>query len=338
MKITIRETAEKIKSSRNILVTAHINPDGDAIGSTLAMLHMLESMNKNVRAYIDDKLPKNFSVLPRENEIRRPEPGEKFDADLLIVLDTSPDRIGRVRELTDAPILNIDHHVTNHNDEGDLYLEQTAAATCEIIYKLGLELRIKFNKDIAFCLYTGLATDTGFFNYSNTKPATFRVAADLVELGVCPNEIAEQVEKRTLRDVKTMCVALGTTKLFYGGKVAGMFIDEEFAKKVETTEGLIDLIRVIDSVDVAFLLTCKEKNFCRVSMRSKAVNVSDIAQKLGGGGHIRAAGCSLKNGYDEAKNTVIRSIGEGMVAQGFLSQKDFEEDRELALVDYAIEF
>lgn len=338
MKITIRETAEKIKSARNILITAHINPDGDAIGSTLAMLHMLESMNKNVRAYIDDKLPKNFSVLPRENEIRRPEPGEKFDADLLIVLDTSPDRIGRVRELTDAPILNIDHHVTNHNDEGDLYLEQTAAATCEIIYKLGLELRIKFNKDIAFCLYTGLATDTGFFNYSNTKPATFRVAADLVELGVCPNEIAEQVEKRTLRDVKTMCVALGTTKLFYGGKVAGMFIDEEFAKKVETTEGLIDLIRVIDSVDVAFLLTCKEKNFCRVSMRSKAVNVSDIAQKLGGGGHIRAAGCSLKTGYDEAKNTVIRSIGEGMVAQGFLSQKDFEEDRELALVDYAIEF
>ena len=219
MKITIRETAEKIKAAKKILVTAHINPDGDAIGSALAMLHMLESMNKEVRAYIDDKLPKNFSVLPRENEIRRPEPDEKFDADLLIILDTAPDRIGNVRKLTDAPILNIDHHVTNQNDAGDLYLEQNAAATCEIIYKLGLELRIKFTKDIAFCLYTGLATDTGFFNYSNTKPATFRVAADLVELGVCPNEIAEQVEKRTLRDVKTMCVALGTTKIFYGRRI-----------------------------------------------------------------------------------------------------------------------
>ena len=190
---------------------------------------------------------------------------------MLIILDTAPDRIGNVRKLTDAPILNIDHHVTNQNDAGDLYLEQNAAATCEIIYKLGLELRIKFTKDIAFCLYTGLATDTGFFNYSNTKPATFRVAADLVELGVCPNEIAEQVEKRTLRDVKTMCVALGTTKLFYGGKVAGMFIDENISKVADTTEGLIDLIRVIDTVEVAFVLTYKEENIIRASLRSKKV-------------------------------------------------------------------
>ena len=167
MKITLNEVAEKISAAEKILVTAHINPDGDAIGSTLATLQILRALNKNVCAYIDDKLPKNFVTLPFASEIKRPAENEKVSADLLIILDTAPDRIGNVLKITDAPILNIDHHVTNKNEENFLYVDSQAAATCEIIFRLAKVLGVKITEEIAICLYTGLATDTGFFNYSN---------------------------------------------------------------------------------------------------------------------------------------------------------------------------
>ena len=336
MKITLKDAAEKISQAEKILVTAHINPDGDAIGSTLAMLQILRSMNKKVVAYIDDKLPKNFITLPYAEEIKRPQENKKISADLVVILDTAPDRIGKILEITDAPILNIDHHVTNKNEENFLYVEPTAAATCEIIFSLTKILGVKITEEIAICLYTGLATDTGFFNYSNTKPATFRAAAELVECGVKPNLIAENVEKRTASEVKVISLALRTTKLFYGGKVVGMFVDEKLAKQTDTTEGLIDLIRVIDSVEVAFLLTEKGKNFCRVSMRSKTVNVSEIAQKLGGGGHVRAAGCTINENFEDAKNILIQAIGKYLVETKKISQADFEKVIEIELADFEI--
>ncbi len=333
MKITLQLAAAKLRAADNILVTAHINPDGDAIGSTLAMLQILRTMGKNVVAYIDDKIPKNFTVMPFAEEIRQPREDEKFSADLLVVLDTSPDRIGNVKNLTDAPILNIDHHITNSGDEGDLYVDANAAATCEIIFQLCKELDAEISKNVAVCLYTGLATDTGFFNYSNTRPSTLRAAADLVEAGVEPNLISEQVEIRSFRDIQILSAALQTTKLFYGGKVAGMFIDRELYKQVETTEGLIDLIRVIDGVEVAFLLTEKERDVCRVSMRSKGVEVSSIAKRLGGGGHVRAAGCTINKNLDTSKRLLIRTIGEFMIENGYLRPLDFENREEINLAD-----
>ena len=333
MKITLQLAAAKLRAADNILVTAHINPDGDAIGSTLAMLQILRAMGKNVAAYIDDKIPKNFTVMPFAEEIRQPREDEKFSADLLVVLDTSPDRIGNVKNLTDAPILNIDHHITNSGDEGDLYVDANAAATCEIIFQLCKELDAEISKNVAVCLYTGLATDTGFFNYSNTRPSTLRAAADLVEAGVEPNLISEQVEIRSFRDIQIMSAALQTTKLFYGGKVAGMFIDRELYKQVETTEGLIDLIRVIDGVEVAFLLTEKERDVCRVSMRSKGVEVSSIAKRLGGGGHVRAAGCTINKNLNTSKRLLIRTIGEFMIENGYLRPLDFENREEINLAD-----
>ena len=310
MKLTLQETAMKIKTAEKILVTAHINPDGDALGSTLAMCQVLRQFGKIAQVYIDDKLPTNLNFLPHINEIKRPAENEKFDADLLLVIDTAPDRIGSIRNLTDAQILNIDHHVTNKNETDDLYLEHTAAAACEIIFKLCKELGVKITPDIATCLYTGIVTDTGFFNYSNTTPTTFRVAAELVEYGVKPNYISEQVERRKLNDVKVMIAALQTMQIYFNEKVAGMFIDEELSKVVDTTEGLVDLIRVIDTVDVAFVLTYKAENLVRASLRSKGVNVSEIAQKMGGGGHIRAAGCTFHTSFDEAKNILLQTLGE----------------------------
>ena len=310
MLITLTEAAQRIRAANKILITAHVQPDGDAIGSTLALMQMLRSIGKSAQIFIDDTVRKNLHALPHFEEIRRPKDGEKFDADLMIVLDTSPDRIGNVKNLTDVPVLNIDHHVTNKNDLGDLYVETKAAATCEIIFKLAGELDAPITPEIATCLYTGLATDTGFFQFSNTRAETLAIAAELIRCGVSPHFISEQLEKKSLAEVRGLSAALNSLKMFYDDKVAGMILDHDTAKKFDSTEGFIDEIRVIETVDVAFLITEKTPNVCRVSMRSKGVDVSKVAAKLGGGGHIRAAGCTLKTTLAEAEKILVAAIGE----------------------------
>ncbi|MBR7025348.1 MAG: bifunctional oligoribonuclease/PAP phosphatase NrnA [Selenomonadaceae bacterium] len=310
MLITLKEAAEKIKAANKILITAHVQPDGDAIGSTLALMQMLQSLGKPAQIFIDDTVRKNLHALPHFEGIRRPVDGEKFDADLMIVLDTSIDRLGNVKNLTDAPILNIDHHVTNKGEGVELYVETKAAATCEIVFKLARELDATITPEIATCLYTGLATDTGFFQFSNTRAETLAVASELIRCGVSPNFISEQLESKSLAEVRGLSAALNSLKMFYGDKVAGMILDHATAKTFDSTEGFIDEIRVIETVDVAFLITEKAPNFCRVSMRSKGVDVSKIAAKLGGGGHIRAAGCTLKTTLDEAEKILVAAIGE----------------------------
>ena len=311
MLITLKEAASKIQTANKILITAHIQPDGDAIGSTLALMQMLRLIGKSAQVFIDDTVRKNLQTLPHFEEIRRPS-AEKIDADLMIVLDTSIDRIGNVRKLTDAPILNIDHHVTNKGGDFDLYVEHEAAATCEIIYKLARELEIEITPEIATCLYTGLVTDTGFFQFSNTRATTLVTAAELIKCGVSPHFISEQLEKKSLAEVRGLSSALNSLKMFYDDKVAGIILNHETAKTFDSTEGFIDEIRVIETVDVAFLITEKAPNVCRVSMRSKGVNVAQIAEKLGGGGHIRAAGCTLKMPLAEAEKNLVAAIGEAI--------------------------
>ena len=312
MMITLKEAATRILAANKILITAHVQPDGDAIGSTLALMQMLCALGKDAQIFIDDSVRKNLHALPHFEKIRRPKDGEKFDADLIVVLDTSIDRIGNAKNLSDAPIVNIDHHVTNKGEGCDLYVETSAAATCEIIFKLAGELEATITPEIATCLYTGLATDTGFFQFSNTRAETLATAAELIRCGVSPHFISEQLEKKSLAEVRGLSAALNSLKMFYGDKVAGMILDHATAKTFDSTEGFIDEIRVIETVDVAFLITEKAPNVCRVSMRSKGVNVAQIADKLGGGGHVRAAGCTLKTTLAEAEKILVAAIGEAL--------------------------
>ena len=316
MRIELKDAADKLKAAEKIVVTAHVNPDGDAIGSSLALMQMLKAMNKQVRVFIDDVVPPTFAILPQIEKIERPSglAEKSVEADLLVVLDTQPDRIGGVLNLVKAPILNIDHHITNEGKNVDwIYLNPEAAASCEIVFELSKFLPIELNLDTAHCLYTGFATDTGFFNYANTRPSTLRAAASLIEAGVKPNVIAEEMERKSLADVKGLIETLQTMQLYFDGKVAGIFVSQEVSDMVDTTEGFIDIVRVIDGVEVAFMLTCKAENLCRVSMRSRNVDVSAIARSLGGGGHIRAAGCTIKKPFEEAKTILVDAIGKGVI-------------------------
>lgn len=313
MTITLKQAAARLKTADKILITAHVQPDGDAIGSTLAAMLILRSLGKTAQIFIDDTVRKNLHALPHFEEIRRPVADEKFDADLLLILDTSADRIGNVRKLTTAPTLNVDHHVTNNGtDVDELYVDSSAAATCEIVYKLAAELDATITPEIATCLYTGLATDTGFFQFSNTRADTLAVASELIRCGVSPHFISEQLESKSLAEVRGLAEALNSLKMYFGDKVAGMTIDNASAAKFDSTEGFIDEIRVIETVDVAFLITEKAQNFCRVSMRSKGVDVSKIAAALGGGGHVRAAGCTLKMPLADAEKILVDAIGKAL--------------------------
>ncbi len=316
MKLTLEKTAEVLKNAGNVVLTAHVNPDGDAIGSTLGLMHILREMGKDVRIFIDDDIPSIFSILPGVEQIRKPEEGaEPMEADLLVVLDTATDRIGRVGELVKAPVLNIDHHVTNTEDKVRVYVDSKRAATCEIVYELAKELEIPFTKDSALCIYTGIATDCGFFRYSNTTPFTMRAAAELMEWEVRPNLVSEAVEQKSRAVVEGMAEALQTMEIFAGGRAAGLFLDESLSEKLESTEGFIDMIRVIEGVDVALLLKWKEKDVCRVSMRSKGTDVSQIAMAFEGGGHVRAAGCTLRMPFENAKETIVGAIEKALEQQ-----------------------
>ena len=316
MKLTLEKTAEVLRGAQRIVLTAHVNPDGDAIGSSLGLMHILREMGKEVSVFIDDDIPSNFSILPGIEDIKKPEENmQEVSADLLVVLDTALDRIGKVQEFVKAPVLNIDHHITNKEDKVRVYVDAKRAATCEIVYELAKELEVPFTNESAVCIYTGIATDCGFFRYSNTTPFTMRAAAELMEWEVKPNYVSEAMELKSYEVVQGMSKALSTMQVFHDGKAAGLFLDEEFSASIESTEGFIDMIRVIDGVDVAVLLKCKDKDVCRVSMRSKHTDVSSIAMSFGGGGHVRAAGCTLEMPFSQAQSTIIDAIDKALGQQ-----------------------
>ena len=317
MKLTLDKTAEVLRGAQKIVLTAHVNPDGDAIGSSLGLMHILREMGKEVSVIIDDDIPSIFSILPGVENIQKThENMQEVPADLLVVLDTALDRIGKVQEFVKAPVLNIDHHITNKEDKVRVYVDPKRAATCEIVYELAKELEIPFTRNSALCIYTGIATDSGFFRYSNTTPFTMRAAAELMEYEVMPNYVSEAMELKSYEVVQGMAKALSTMNVFHDGKAAGLFLDDELSASIESTEGFIDMIRVIEGVDVAVLLKCKAENVCRVSMRSKRTDVSSIAMSFGGGGHIKAAGCTLEMPFEQAKKTIIEAIDQALGQQG----------------------
>jgi bifunctional oligoribonuclease and PAP phosphatase NrnA len=313
MHISLRDTGNCLLRAQKIVITAHINPDGDAIGSSLGLMHALQYLGKDVSILIDDDIPVTFSILPGYELIEKPV--KPVSCDLLVVLDTGLERLGQVRELVESKsILNIDHHISNDNAAEFLYLDAERAATAEIICQLFKEMGWGFSLQAATALYTGIATDCGFFRYSNTTPSTMCLAAELLAAGVKPNVISEALERKSYAHVQSMATAMQTIELLDNGRVAGVFLNQELTASMESTEGFIDVVRTINGVDVAVLLKCIEEKLCRVSMRSRYTDVSKIAVSLGGGGHIRAAGCTLRMPFLTAKQTLLsavsRAIGE----------------------------
>lgn len=302
--VSTKKALDILKGVNSIVITAHIHPDGDAVGAALAMYHALRSIGKSARICINDDVPQCFSVLNGCDQIQR---SVNDKADLILLLDARLNRSGGVCEKVGAPVLNIDHHFSNDRKADWLLIEPDASSTCEIIYKMFVECDISIDADIAMCLYTGIATDTGFFRFDNTTHSALSSGAELVRFGAKPAVIADAVATKSFRELQLMSAAMQTIELFLNGKAIGIFLDETLSE-LELTDDLIDMIRFADGVDIAFLLRYESRGRYRLRMRSRQTDITTITASLGGGGHKHAAGATLKGTLEEVKMIVINAI------------------------------
>ncbi|MBO5244618.1 MAG: bifunctional oligoribonuclease/PAP phosphatase NrnA [Selenomonadales bacterium] len=298
-----------LKENRSFVLTAHVSPDGDCLGSMLALYEFLVRQGKHVIVLLDDVVPSVYRMLPYWDVIRTADDVGRIKADLLVVLDASTaDRIGRVGEIVQAPTLNIDHHVSNKGFTDHRWLDADAAATGELIYRLLEEAKEPITKEMATNLYTAIATDCGFFRYANTRPATMRIGADLLSHGVEPNVIAEALEEVSLSTMHLTVRALQTMAFYAEGKIAVITVTRDMLEHDESTDELINYPRKVEGVEVAVMLKQKDDTSVKISMRSRSVDVSQIAMQFGGGGHARAAGCSIEGSIDEAREKLLAVI------------------------------
>lgn len=307
MEISLQQSAELLEKANAIVLTAHVNPDGDSLGSLLALYQGLHRKGKTVTILLDDVVPPVYRFLPCCEVIRQPDENERHSPDLLVVLDASDiERIGKVRQIVTAPVLNIDHHISNTRFADYTYVEPESSSTGEIITVLLNMMGCPLNQGIGNCLYTAIATDCGFFQYANTSAQTLRHAADLVEAGAQPQRISEALERRPLSSLTTLTKVLQTIELHKNGKVATMVIPENLITDPdESTEGFINYARSVEGVEVAILLKAIAPTTVRVSLRSHRADVSRIALAFGGGGHIRAAGCTIHEKLEKAKEMAV---------------------------------
>jgi phosphoesterase RecJ-like protein len=306
MEITLNKTVDLLKKAENLVLTGHISPDGDCLGSLLALYEYLVSSGKKVEILLDDDIPVFYSFLPGSDKICRP--GDKQrKPDLLVVLDASdPERIAGVKAVVDADVLNIDHHVSNTRFADYLYLNSKAAATGEIIFEILRNLQAPITPTIAVNLYTAIATDCGFFRYANTTSTTLRYAGDLVDAGAKPHIISENLETKPLESIITLKKVLDTLEMRENGKIAAITISQDINDNPQNnTEGLINYPRNIEGVEIAIMFKIVDTQTTRVSFRSRNADVSKLALSFGGGGHIRAAGCTVNTSFDAAKKQVF---------------------------------
>ncbi|CUH96136.1 hypothetical protein P22_2224 [Propionispora sp. 2/2-37] len=309
MEISFSRIAELLKTARKIILTGHIHPDGDCLGSLLALYHALVARGKEVQMLIDDNIPVTYHFLPGIEQIARPV--VETTCDVLVVLDASDaERIGRVAGMVKAPVINIDHHASNLKFADYWLLDNQAAATGELIFELLEELKCEITCDIAVCLYTAIATDCGFFRYANTTARTLRYAAFLIECGAQPHVISEYIETKPLTSIIALGQVLQTLEFYLDGKIASISIDRELGDSVQSTEGFINYPRTIEGVEVAIMFKADEENLIRISFRSKQVDVSKIALSFGGGGHVRAAGCTLAGTLAEVKASIVAAVSK----------------------------
>lgn len=305
MDFSLKQIAELLQNSKTIVLTAHIQPDGDCLGSMLALHQYLLSLGKNVRMMLDDDIPILYKFLPGYQNIVKPT-ARLISADLLIVLDASDiDRIGSVKEQVNAPILNIDHHLSNTKFADYWYIDTKSAATGEIIFQLLTMLHATITPEMATCLYTAIATDCGFFRYANTSVNTMRYAADLMQYGANPNLISEYMETKPLESILTLAKVLETLELYQQGKIATITILPDALSNLDSTEGFINYPRVIEGVEIAIMFKVMNDGMIRISFRSKTVDVSKLALSFGGGGHARAAGCAVMGRIEDVTRDVL---------------------------------
>lgn len=310
-----------IMSQNRFLVVSHVSPDGDAIGSTLAVGAMLAQLGKSAVMANEGEAPLKFAMLEGHGDILNygisHSAGSRPKFDCVIAVDCADyQRIGLVREWFphQVPLLNIDHHPTNDSYGSVNVVRSSAAATAEVLYDLAAVLGIAWTRPLADCVYTGLLTDTGGFRYSNTTPQVLQIASEMLKYGVDGNDLADQLlEKLTYSHVMVLQKALAKLAFSEDKRIAWMSVSLEEVKEAGADngdlEGLVNYPRNIEGVEVGLFFKQAETDKWKVSFRSAGLaDVAAIAQKFGGGGHVRAAGCTVTGTLEQVTGQVLQEV------------------------------
>lgn len=321
---SLDDIAGRLRDGSRFAVISHYRPDGDAIGSSLAVALTLRRLGKHVRVFNEDPVPETLRFLPGSEMVEQP--GETpVDADVVIAVDCATrERLGArcIAALESVPLwINIDHHRSNE-DYGHLhFIDSDAPATGEIIFNLLTAAGLPPDKDTGSNIYVAISTDTGSFQYQGTTARTYEIGAELIRLGVdIPVLARDTYENFPLRRIELLRGLLNTMEITHGGRVASWGLTRDLAAstgmKPEDAEGLIDTMRSIQGVIVAaaFEELPGTDGKVRLSLRSKdpRVDVGKICAVFNGGGHALAAGARLRGPLAEAKTRVFHAIDEAL--------------------------
>jgi len=302
-----------LSEEEHFTLVAHILPDGDSIGSLLALGEALSNLGKQVKIYSPGLVPRKYMFL-RGSEKILTDGMELSPGTVAIAVDCSdPERLGLFSETIKQArrLINIDHHITNEHYGTENLIDSKAAATGEIIFHLLADLKIPLTDSIAEALYVAVSTDTGSFKYDNTTPETHRIAAALLEYNVRPGTLSQRVfDERPLSYYLLLREALSSLELHCDSRVAVITISTEMLERsgttVEEIDGMINYTRDIEGVELGIMFYVESSEEVKIGFRSKTIDVSMLAKKMNGGGHPRAAGCRISAPYPAVKKKVLQ--------------------------------
>jgi phosphoesterase RecJ-like protein len=318
----LQEAATFLRERDDFLIVSHVQPDGDAISSTVATGWLLEKLGKKFTMLNEGSVPARLRFLWKSSEIftagdNQP---ERQYRNVICVDCADYARVGRTNQwfAQDAELLNIDHHPTNDGFGRVNLMKFHAAATAEILFELLDELGLGLDADIATAIYTGLLTDTGGFRYSNTSPLVMAMASRLLEAGVNGPELAELLlERMTMGQLRIIQRGLSRLSFSPDQRISWLWVNSEDTEESGATnddlEGLVNYPRNIEGVEVGLLFKQNGQESVKVSLRSAGrVNVAAVAQHFGGGGHVRAAGCRLTDPLPEVIRQVVDVVQKAL--------------------------
>jgi phosphoesterase RecJ-like protein len=325
----LSQVVELIENKDRFAITSHIRPDGDSLGSSLGLFWLLRALDKDVEVIMRDSAPPAYQKLPGADSVRvTPAVDRAYDG-VFVIECSDIDRPGLI-DLEKQFVVNIDHHSTTELFGTVNWIDSTASAVGEMIYNLCKATGVRVTKEIAECVYTALLTDTGSFHYSNTTERTFKIASELVRVGVKPAKSAEAIfGSYHWSKIELLSQVLSTARRDESGHVAWMRQTLEMQERTRASDddadGFVNYPLAVGDVEATALFKECAPGVYRTSLRSKGdVNVAKIAEQFGGGGHRNAAGCTLKGDWDEIEHQVVPLLREAVERANGL--KDVTDD------------
>ena len=309
----LSQVVQLIEQKQRFMVTSHVRPDGDGLGSGLALYWMLRALGKEADVVLRDRVPPAYTVLPgSELVIVKEDVSESYDAAFIIEC-SDVDRPG-LPSLKDQFVVNIDHHSTTVPFGEVNWIDSTAAAVGEMIYNLCKALGVEVTKEIAECIYTALLTDTGSFHFSNTTERTLKIASELVRRGVEPARISQALfYSGSFSKIKLLGLVLSNIERDESGRIAWITLDRATMYEADACEedadGIVNHALSIGDVEAVAFFKELSPGAYRISLRSKGKNnVAKVAEVFGGGGHRNAAGCRIEGDFDDVRRRVIEGL------------------------------